>query len=363
MNKESVKKILGKFPILLYWQKCISGMKNPEYMKTISGEGGMIFRICERGYSSDEHSEKNCDKIAYNISINNSGDGFFALFRASLNYLYFSSTLNLEPYIIWGTNVAYYEKNNPIFADNVFLYYFNQVSNNCIDSYKYVIDSMWAHQTIAENIKGTSNGGYYTNDDYIFKLGRIIKKYISLNKFTQNKISLDLRKIEINKRDNSDKEKRWLGIHIRGTDYKQNCIEHPAMPSIVDYYEVIDELLKKNIFDEIFLATDDSDFQADFISRYGEKVHFYSDVLRLSGDESVAFSNNKRENHKYLLGYEVLRDAITLSLCDGLICGLSQVSIAVRMFKAARDAEFDYLHIIDKGINYKGKKFERPQND
>lgn len=360
MIKKSVKSMLSKSPILSYWQKCISGMKNPDYMKTISGEGGMIFRICERESNDDELEKAIYDKIAYNIFINNAGDGFFALFRASLNYLYFSSILNLEPYITWGPDVAYYEENKAGFEDNVFLYYFSQVSSNCIDSYKYVIDSMWAHQKVAENLKTASNNGYYTNDEYIFTLGRIIKKYISLNKFTQDKISLDLKKIEFNKSDNSDKGKRWLGIHIRGTDYKQNCIEHPTMPSISEYFEVIDELLEKNQFEEIFLATDDSEFQADFISRYGEKIHFYSDVMRSSGDESVAFSTSKRENHKYLLGYEVLRDAITLSLCDGLICGLSQVSIAVRMFKASKEEEFNYLHIIDKGINDKGKKFERP---
>ena len=46
----------------------------------------------------------------------------------------------------------------------------------------------------------------------------------------------------------------------------------------------------------------------------------------------------------------MLRDMYTLSLCDGFIAGMSQVSLAVRIFKKSRDEEFNNLCILNNGM-------------
>lgn len=74
-------------------------------------------------------------------------------------------------------------------------------------------------------------------------------------------------------------------------------------------------------------------FAEENIEIFGCNVKSYSDVFRSNGNISVAFSESSREQHKFKLGYEVLRDTYTLSKCDILVAGLSNVSYAARILK------------------------------
>ena len=56
-------------------------------------------------------------------------------------------------------------------------------------------------------------------------------------------------------------------------------------------------------------------------------------LLGQYGNETVMRSINKRANHHYKLGYEVLRDMYTLSECQGIVAGLSNLSIFFRICK------------------------------
>ena len=51
-----------------------------------------------------------------------------------------------------------------------------------------------------------------------------------------------------------------------------------------------------------FLATDDSEAIDRFRETFGEKLVYYRDVIRSSGDETVMKSREERESHHYLLG-------------------------------------------------------------
>ncbi len=82
----------------------------------------------------------------------------------------------------------------------------------------------------------------------------------------------------------------------------------------------------------------------------------YQDVIRSSGTDTVMHSSVERENHHYLLGMEVLRDMITLSKCGGFIAGLSQVSIAARIFRQSYGYSYTDEKVLDRGIQYKNGK-------
>lgn len=349
--KDRIRRFLRKHPQLLYIQKCVSGMKNPDFVNIMTEEEGTVLRIrnaTNHIYGIDD----NHSKTQYNININTAGDGFFALYRATLNYLYFADMLSMEPLVIWGREIAYTEIDDSELGDNAFAYYFDIINDGHEAIGTYKVDSIWAHQSFAESFKGYDESGYGYNDSYIRLLGRVARKYISINEITQEKLDLDVSKLC-----NMDKA---LGVHIRGTDYKQQCKNHPTMVGIDDYFIAVDKAIKKDGYEFIFLATDDKELLEQFINKYGTMVFVYDDVIRLSGKESVAFSKNDRKRHNYLLGYEVLRDAYTLSLCNGFIGSMSQVGIGVRILKASKEQEFSYLEILDKGINKKGKDFERP---
>ena len=104
-------------------------------------------------------------------------------------------------------------------------------------------------------------------------------------------------------------------------------------------------------YDMVFLATDDSEAIDRFRETFGEKLVYYRDVIRSSGDETVMKSREERESHHYLLGREVLRDAWTLGSCQGLIAGLSQVSFGARIFKAASNIKYEDFVLLDNGMN------------
>ena len=120
---------------------------------------------------------------------------------------------------------------------------------------------------------------------------------------------------------------------------------------------MIDKALKEYNYEQIFLATDETKAVEKFRERYGNMVVWYQDVFRGEGNTSVAFSESNRSCHKYRLAYEVIRDAFTLSMCQGFIAGVSQVSICTRIMKKSRNEQYDFLKIIDNGKNYNKRKF------
>lgn len=80
-------------------------------------------------------------------------------------------------------------------------------------------------------------------------------------------------------------------------------------------------------------------------------------MLRSDGENGIHYKENKRKNHHYLLGLEVLRDAYTLAACDSLLAGMSNVSLAVQYIKLSEGAEFKEIEILDHGINHNNRQF------
>ncbi|MFT3982356.1 MAG: O-fucosyltransferase family protein [Lachnospiraceae bacterium] len=346
--KDQLRQYLKRHPRLKYFQKCISGYRNADFMRFICGEGSNVMRI-------ESFGEEHTDEVIYRIEINTATDGFFALFRATLNYLYFADLMKLKPAVIWGKDVPYAEKERINGTDNPFAYYFVPISGlhaEDIAKSRYVIQSMWSHQSFAEGLKQRAMG-YDHSEAYLLEMGRIVGKYIVFNEEVQGFLEDDCNAFSAGK--------RTIGIHVRGTDYKITYKNHPVAVSVEDYFNRLDSLFKTEAFDQIFLATDDTGILNSFKARYQTKVRYFSDTERADGMTSVAFSYSERKNHRYLLGYEVLRDAYALSLCDGFIGNLSQVSLCTRILKYSRNERFDYIEIIDHGIHQQGKKFVPPE--
>jgi len=74
------------------------------------------------------------------------------------------------------------------------------------------------------------------------------------------------------------------------------------------------------------------------------------------GSKTLAIFDNsiKRENNKFLLGYEVLRDMTALSLCDGLIATYSNISLAAEINKISREEKYEYKYIFNPEVNKSG---------
>lgn len=273
--------------------------------------------------------------------------GFFALMHRMLCGLYYADYMGMSPVVDSWTNCAYEETDVINGTKNVFEYYFKPLSNVSMPS---ALNSKCVVKILNPNMDYVLHKykceWFDMSEEYIKEMGRLYRKYIHFNEKTRRQMETDTQKIL--------KGKKTLGIHFRGTDYVIGAVGHPVALRAEDYFEEIDKALAQCGFQQIFIATDDLSALRKFRQRY-ENISYYEDVLRAEGTISVAFLERTGEKHpKYRSGYEVLRDAYTLSLCDGLISGKSQVPTNARINRASTEVPFEYDKVISRGIHRTG---------
>lgn len=301
------------------------------------------------------YGNENKDKIIYYIYEDGENLGFFAMYRAWLEYLYFADVCSYTPVIRAGKNFPYRENMLVYGTGNPFEYYFNQPAAIQVQEAKKsnkVITSDLIHRQMVELVLTGKYSHYKYTDRYMNEMAQIVKKYIHFNNHTMKYVSKGMGLADFEKEE-------ILGIHVRGTDFRVQYDNHPVYVAEEEFFREIDRIFDKNTYTKIFLATDDERTLKKFTERYGSLVVFYRDVERSRSNHSVAFGKGKRKAHKYLLGLEVIRDMYALSKCTGLIAGISQVAICAQIHKLARGEHYCDLRIIDKGINVNHHSFIR----
>lgn len=306
------------------------GYNTPDYLKISSKKQG-------------RHHE-----IAYMIKETGNGVGFFGEFDFLMDKLYFADERGFIPYVEWGEGHLYYDGN--IFGTkNVYEYYFKPVSDICDkDSCAYWIDEKPSHSLVAVELR---EGKRRTNADiYRETMAGILKKYVRFNERTKSFVE--------NECETLLGIKRTVGIHFRGTDFHKHYNNHPVPVRVEQAIEETRKLMEKEKYDQVFLATDDKGAIKKFKEAFGECLLLYQDVFRESDGDSIAYSSSERQNHHYLLGLEVLRDAYTLTCCDSVVCGDSNISYGVRMMRQAWfEKPFDHFILIDNGVYHNDNYF------
>lgn len=293
------------------------------------------------------------DKRFFVIRENGKGWGFFAEFRAMLAKLIFAERFCMTPYIDWGKDFLYSEEQEINHTMNAFEYYFLQpgtYKKSDIDCAKYVTFSKSAQGEIIEKEYVVDNNICNISYEYESVLAEMYRKYIRFNATTEQRINQEISTLI--------QGKSVLGVHYRGTDYKVGYNLHPVYVKMEQVVEEVKIALDKYSFEKIFLATDEIAAVERFKSEFGDKVLVYNDVYRGETEVSIAFSQANRANHHYRLGYEVIRDMYTLSVCTGLIAGMSQVTNIARVAKRARKEEYKYFQLINNGLNHNECSFK-----
>lgn len=336
---------LRKNEKLVFWNRCrihrnesafrehvMHAYQNPDYLhlKTYGEEykGETIYLVDEQG----------------------GGVGFFAELGVTLIKLYFADERGFTPYVHWGENYLYYESEGIDGEMNAFLYYFSPVSHvKRIEKARYVVRAEMRHYEQVKALFGAVS--YDVSNEYVDAMAEMLKKYIRYNEKT-GKFLEEQRILLLG-------NKNTLAVHYRGTDFRKQYNNHPVAVRIEQTIEQAKNLLATGRYEQIFLATDENGAVARFKEVFGDKVKVYQDTFRdEGGDESIAFSKHQRKNHRYLLGLEVLRDEYTLTCCEGLVCGYSNVTFLARVMRrgwVGRDYQ-DYI-LINNGIYHNGNNF------
>lgn len=299
----------------------------------------------------DKKGERNKDKAFYVIKENGKGWGYFAEFRALLCKLLYAERFGFCPYIYWGKDFLYFDESMQ--QDNAFEYFFKQPKGFDLEEINrsYMVAESKSADAVLIEREYKEEENYGITEQFLEIMAGIYKKYIFFNEQTKEKLKKDFQNVQGNG--------KVLGVHFRGTDYRKEYDIHPTFIRIEEEIEAVRKVFEKGGYDKIFVATDEQKAIEIFEEEFGkEKICYYQDVQRGDAQTSVAFSESNRQHHKYLLGYEVIRDMWTLSRCNGLVAGVSQVSIFARIIKKSRDEKYDSLEIINKGINHNNNKFE-----
>lgn len=338
-------KLLAKNEKLKFWNRCrihrnepafrehvIDAYQNPEYLhlNTYGDEykGETIYLVDEQG----------------------GGVGFFAELGVTLIKLYFADERGFTPYIHWGENYLYYEPDGIDGEKNAFLYYFAPASHvGNISRARHVVKSEMRHYEQVKALFGAVS--YDVSEEYVDAMAQMLKKYIRYNEKTKSFLEQQSVKLL--------GDKKTLAVHYRGTDFRRQYNNHPVAVRIEQTIEQAQKLLNSGKYEQIFLATDENAAVLKFQEVFGDKVKVYQDTFRdEGGDESIAFSDSDRTHHKYLLGLEVLRDEYTLTCCEGLVCGYSNVTFLARIMRRGW-MEQDYCDyvLINNGIYHNSNNF------
>lgn len=332
---------------LQFWHRMINRHEKLRYLDLcLHHVNDALFRARVLGRDENTlalqvHHDGDQTGILYRIRIGHKGDGFFAEYRRMLNYLYYADQLHLIPYMEFTQDYTYAEDHPVNGHSNPYEYYWEQpcVRNEEISRYRYEVVNRECDLSYVRSVQ--MQNGYDLPEEYVVAIAGIIKKYIRPNAQTKEMM---------NKADAFLGGRRTLGVHVRLTDFKQNYYGHPTCITPDQHLQAAREAIAQYGFEQVFLATDDVETVHMFEEAFGDRLLTYEDVTRSDGSVSVAFSKVDRENHRYLLGLEVLRDMYTLSICDGLIAGKSQVSICAYLHRRVTG---DYIcrMILDAGYN------------
>ncbi len=291
-------------------------------------------------------------KIIYVIKENSNSEGFCATLRFIIGFLMFAKEHGFEPVIRLTKDFIYYDEEKSKEISNPWEYYFT-FANREYDESKalHVCYSQYYHMMTLKQYDKLSayEVENYSDEDLFKACSPVIKEYMGLRPEIVNEATEFLGRAK-------DGDGMIIGVHFRGTDYKKGYNKHPVFVGVEQTIEEIKKAIETQKVRAVFVATDDSTACDEIRKSIGDvEVLQYTDVYRSEGNVSVAFSKSDRKYHHYLLGYEILRDMYTLSLCDGLIAGKSSVSYLSNLYKRSRDEKYAYMHIIDNGNNVNDK--------
>lgn len=349
----SIRTCIKNHEKLYFWSRVLQGCRQDDFRQR-------VLDITDHPATARiEHlGDKNPDRLFYLIDLDDQGNhsGFFSLLNDTVKRLELARRLGAEPYIRWQ-NTSYAGDDDH--ANNDFIQFFEEPSNATYDEVVSSQNVIISRAT--DGFPRDDSQVYQERDGFLKKIANLYTKYIHIQPSIKEAIIRDQEKIL------KERKSSVIGVHVRGGDYCVGLKGHPKQITMDEYEQAIDQVdAEAGEKRPIFLATDDLRVSDHFATFYGDRILSYQDVFRSSQDFGVHYTKDDRNEHGFLLGYEVLRDMDTLSQCERLIAGVSYVSFTARAWRLAKCDSYRSVMIIDHGINQNGissKEYNRRFNE
>ena len=303
-----------------------------------------------RNFRFEHLGEENIGKNIYFICEGSSAQGMFSIIIWTLRRLEVADRFRFTPVVTWAKNIPINANN----SSNPFLHYFQQVSDISEDSAQNSENVAFAKRW--DRAYGDKANSYDFSEDEIDRLTNIYIKYLKLQPNIKNKIDEDIQKVFGNIH-----RQKVLGIHVRGVEWRKKAVYgHPVAISIEDFLETARVMMDELNYDKIFLATDSEETIECFRKEFGDKIIEYKALRTPIGSTQLAIFNEN--NSPFQMGYEVLRDAVTLASCDALLCGLSYVSYGARIMKKSTGRSYEKIIVLNNGKSENGLFLDKAEN-
>lgn len=278
----------------------------------------------------------------YIIIRSEGGAGFFSNYMWVLGHVVFARRLGYIPVVDMKNYPTLYSEETAVGGvDNAWNYYFQDIDKVTLEeayvSGKYVLGR---DKYLAKYAEKFCMPVYrFPTEKAIRYYAPIIEKNMRLREDLKAEYDADWGK-------KVDKTEHVLGIHIRGTDMKNN-LGHPMPASVKDYLAQTYQILEHNPeITKVFLATDENNVKEQYEKEFQNSrwTLFMNDAFRVwdRGEKRKTGVHetkveNPRPNHKYLMGREVLQDAWFLYKCEYLICGYSNITDVAIIYLKSND--------------------------
>lgn len=267
----------------------------------------------------------------YIINRSAGGAGFFSNYMWVLGHVILAEKLGYIPVVDMENYPTLYSEDAPVGGiTNAWNYYFENVGEATLDeaykSGKYILaPDRPLHKYEEKYCKGDYR---FPTPDTVRYYAPVIQRRLRIRKEIEQEFTENW-KCQVKGTDGA------LGIHVRGTDMKNN-LGHPMPADVTEYIERAKQLIATH--DEItkvFLATDENNVKEAFEKEFANTrvTLFMNQAFRIWDDGAKKKTGihetkvaNPRPLHKYLMGKEVLQDAWFLHKCDYLLCGHSNIS-------------------------------------
>lgn len=263
---------------------------------------------------------KRRDRVIYIIRRRHQA-GFFSNFFYVLGHIIHADNNHWDIAVDMENYPTLYNEDHAVDnTENAWEYFFEQPSNICLhDAYHsaaQIHSSGFYLYDLVPYYEGTNR--VFPTREIVAKLTPYMDQYIKIKPFIQEEAE----------RVRSQWEGPVVGVHIRGTDM-HTTPNHPVPPLLSQYFSALDSLISIAQIQYICLCTDEASILRQMQERYTDKIVF-TDSFRSEDGQSIhkGHHSEERQNHRYLMGKEVLLDALVLSKCDHLICGHSNVPYA-----------------------------------
>lgn len=274
----------------------------------------------------------NPNDVYYVIRCDIPRTGLFAIFMYVLDHLAYAEDHGYIPVLDSQRYKCLYKEKTPIYGTrDPWRYYFEPITEisrrNCW-KYKNVVygkirflryKGIYYYKEKEKNV--------LPSPEHIDELHQLSNRYIKFRPELQDKLDQALKSLQ---------GERTLGVHVRGTDMYTAGKQHPVPTGETKDFTKIDKIMQEYHIQKIFLCSDTESTVQLFREYYGDQL-ITTNALRQIGDNKCGIHMDKelgmgRQNHKYLLGEEVITDMYLLAHCNVLLCGASNVAFAAIIY-------------------------------